>query len=304
MSPKRRLLNLRDSTPEPQVLHPVVRVRGLTRRLRYFDEETFVLRLKRGSIVIRLGQRLDLNSELQVTDMRTSRGGAYRVVWMSPCTQEGMSFLGLELLDPKADIWRPGSVADTAANEHAAPAALLECRQCSQRISTPQSEVDPEYITEGFTITHQCDTCNAETGWTYCGEASLAVEAPPLEQAAPPLEATPATEATAESPARRFAERRQIARMRLGLPIKVIRAKVGQPVYELCVTANVSRSGISFTAEQDYEPGEIVQIILPYHADSMAAPLPATVLREEASEGTQQKRVAVQFISSALPKAA
>jgi hypothetical protein len=79
---------------------------------------------------------------------------------------------------------------------------------------------------------------------------------------------------------------------------------VGHPVYELCVTANVSRTGISFTAEQDYEPGETVQIILPFHADSMATPLPATVLRAEASEGAETKRVAVRFIAAALPKAA
>ena len=304
MNPMRRLLSLRDSTTEPQVLHPAVRVRGLTPRLRYFDEETFVLRLKRGSIVIRLGQRLDLNSELQVTDVRTHRGGAYRVAWMSPCAQEGMSFLGLELLDPKADIWRPGAPSETAEKENTVPAALLECQQCAQRISTPLSEVDSQYITEGFTIIHQCDTCNAETGWTYCGETPMAANPLPLEQAAPPLEATPAAEGPLESPTRRFAERRQIARTRLGLPIKVIRSKIGQPVYELCVTVNVSRSGISFTASQDYEPGETVQIILPYHADSMAAPLPATVVREEANEGTQKKRVAVRFIVAALPKAA
>ena len=79
------------------------------------------------------------------------------------------------------------------------------------------------------------------------------------------------------------------------MPIKVMRNKYGRNLSDVGETINVSRTGAYFTTEQNYEPGETVEIILPYDPDSVAIPVPARVIRLDKAPGSYKKRVAVHL---------
>ena len=76
-------------------------------------------------------------------------------------------------------------------------------------------------------------------------------------------------------------DQRLKGRAPIHLAIKIIRTKYGMPTFDICETINVSRTGVYFTTEQGYEVGETVEVILPYHPDSVAIPVQARVVRQD-----------------------
>ena len=284
--------------PEVQV---DIRVRGLTHEPRYFDERTSTTRLTQDFIVIRLRVRVDLDAELHVTNMRTRIGGTYRVAWINTRAEQGRYSVGLELLDSEGEIWEPDLIPDDSETAHDAPEILLECQRCHQRVSNVVSEADTDSLGEGFTIARPCDTCKATTGWVYTVEAPPAVEAPPQKEAPSAGEATASADASAQKSAEFSKEQRQKGRAPIRLMVKIIRTKYGRDVFDICETINVSRTGVYFTTEQGYEVGEDLKIILPYHPDSIAIPVPARVVRQYERPGTGKKRVAIQLTSAPHP---
>jgi hypothetical protein len=268
-----------------------VRVRGLSHDQRYFDEQTSTSRLTQDFIVIRLRDKVDLDSELHVTNMRTQIGGTFRVTWMSPSQDQGVNAIGLELLDPEGEIWESESIPDGNGSGSAEPVVLLECQRCYLRVSTPVPEVETESLREGFSIARHCDTCKATTGWAYCVEKPQAEISAQEETAS----AGAASDASAKPSGRLMKELRDKGRAPIRMGIKIMRTKYGLPVHDICETINVSRTGVYFTTEQGYEPGEIVQVILPYHPESMDIPVRARVVRQDSRAGTYQKRVALRL---------
>jgi Tfp pilus assembly protein PilZ len=278
-----------------------IRVRGMTQEQRYFDEQTSTTRLTQDFIVIRLRARVDLDAELHVTNMRTQIGGTYRVAWINTRAEQGRYPVGLELLDSEGEIWEPDSIPDDSETAHDAPAVLLECQRCRNRVSTVVSEAETDSLGEGFTIACPCDTCKATTGWVYSVEAPPAVDAPSHEEAPSVVEAAASADASAQQTAESSKDQRQKGRAPIRLVIKIIRTKYGLDVFDICETINVSRTGVYFTTEQGYEVGENLEIILPYHPDSMAIPVPARVVRQDERPGTYQKRVAIRLTSAPPP---
>jgi hypothetical protein len=258
--------------------------------MHYFDLHVPALRVASESLVIRIGEKLDLGFELQVTDPTTSHNRDYRVAWMSAAQDEGTSVVGLELVDAEQQTGKPRPVpADL--EEPATPLVLLQCQQCSQTVSVAVPGVDAEFLIPGFIIARDCDTCNARTGWVYCVAPPPEAESPAPEQAPSQAEAA-ATEPVVNSSAL-STERREKGRVPLNLAIKVIRTGAGAPTYDVTETLNVSRTGICFTSRQDYEPGEKINVVFPYHPEGLEIALPATVMRQDARPGTAQKAVAI-----------
>lgn len=282
--------------PEVKV---AVRVRGMSHEELYFDEQTSTTRLTRDFIVIHLRNRVDLDFEVHITNMVNQVGGIYRVAWINTHPHEGGHSVGLELLDAEGEIWEADSISAGVAAEDAAPAALLECQRCNQRVTTTLPEVVADSLREGFSIARPCDTCKATTGWVFCIEKSPAAaegreEAPPQEITDQAAEASGALGGTRDN--------REKGRAPIRLAIKIIRSKYGLKVFDICETLNVSRTGVYFATEQGYEVGENLEVIVPYHPDSVAILLPAQVVRQDGRLGTSQKRVAIQFTSaSPLP---
>jgi hypothetical protein len=270
-----------------------IRVRGLSHEERYFDEQASATRVTRDFIVIRLSKLVDLENEIHITSLRTQVGGIFRVSWINTQPEEGLYWAGLELLDPEGDIWEPESVFASADAGSAAPAARLECQRCARQIHAPVPEAADGSLREGFVIARPCDTCKATTGWAYVVERPVATEAnsqvemPPSGQEAVPGAVLPPVE-----PGR---DQRQKGRAPIHLTIKIIRTKYGLPTYDVCQTINVSRTGVYFITEQGYDVGENLKVILPYHPDSVAIPVPARVVRQDERPGSYEKGVAIQI---------
>jgi len=275
--------------PEVKV---AIRVRGMSHDQRFFDELTSTTRLTQDFIVIRLRGRVDPDSELHIMNMRTQIGGTFRVAWINTRAQQDLYAVGLELIDPEGEIWEPDSIADGPTTEDAAPVILLECRRCHQTVCAPVPEAETESVGEGFTIARPCDACKATTEWVFTIEKSPAVEAPPPGD-------TASAEAPAETPDEPVKDHRLKGRAPIHLPIKIIRTKYGKPTFDICETINVSRTGVYFATEQGYEVGETVEVILPYHPDSVAIPVQARVVRQDGRPGSFQHRVAIHLTSRA-----
>jgi hypothetical protein len=278
--------------PEVRV---ALRVRGMSHEERYFDEQTSTTRVTQDFIVIRLSTRVALEIELHVLNMRTQIGGTYRVAWINTRAEQGFYSVGLELLDPEGEIWEADSIPEGLETGEAAPVVLLECQRCHRRASTPLPEAETASLGEGFTIARPCDTCKATTGWVYCVERPLAAEAARQEEMAPADASTPTSAESSK-------DQRQKGRAPIQLKIKIIRTKYGSATFDICETLNVSRTGLYFTTKQAYDVGETLEVILPYHLDSLAIPVQARVVRQDDLRGTYQKRVAIQLTSGAITK--
>jgi hypothetical protein len=291
--------------PEVRV---AVRVRGVSSEQRYFDERTCTTRLTPDFVVIRLRDQVDLDCELHITNMRTQMGGTYRVAWINTLAELGFYPVGLELLDPDGENRERDSIPEGVETEDAAPVALLECVGCYQRVSTPLPEAETASLGEGFTIARHCDICKATTGWVYCVENPRVAETPSEDEPTRQEELSPAAgrPAPAESSAQKTAgpskDHRLKGRAPIRMMVKINRTKYGLPVVDICETINISRTGLYFTTKQGYEVGEILEVISPYHPDSMAIPVQARVVRRDEFPGNCQKGVAIRFTPAfALP---
>lgn len=280
-----------------------VRIRGLSHEERYFDEQTFTTHVTRDFVVIRLRERVNIENEVHLLNMQTQMGGTYRVAWVNSHPEQGSHPVGLELIEPEGEIWGPDSIQEGSVDT--TPTVMLECQRCSQRAIIPVPEAPDTFLHDGFTMARACDFCKATTGWTFVDGTPGAVKA---HTAHFQVGRTPgATEtASAKSSSRLtsgpFKEQRQKGRAPIRLAIKVIRNKYGLPIFDVCRTINVSRTGVYFTTEQKYEVGENLEIILPYDPDSLSIPFPARVVRQDQRPGTYLRQVAIQLTSGGSPK--
>jgi len=276
-------------------LNATVRVRGMSQAHRFFDVQTFTSRVTEDYIVVLLGESVELDAELHVTNLRSQIGGTYRTAWTSPYFDEGTYRVGLELLDPEGEIWGVEELPGAAEDAGPLPPTLLACRRCSGKVSAEVPEAEPGALIAGFLISRHCDTCKATTAWAFCAEEA---PSPPAESEATEVahEAAPAPRPT--GPTR---ENREKGRAPIKLGIKITRSKYGMATHDVGETINVSRSGAYFATSHSYEPGEIVEVILPYQPDGLQIPVKARVIRQDDVPGTYQKRVAIHLLVGPVP---
>jgi len=286
----------------PEINIPI-RVRGLSLEERYFDEQSLTTRVTRDFIVIRLSKQVDLENEVHVTNLQTQIGGIYQVSWINTQSEAELYTIGLELLDPEGDIWEPGSIYEGVDLGDDAPTFLLECRRCSRHIHSAVPEADDGSLREGFVIARPCENCKATTGWVYLVEKPVVVEARACDTGEAPAAGPEAVAGGTAAPPDPLRDQRQKGRAPIHLTIKIIRTKYGLPTYDVCQTINVSRTGVYFITEQGYEVGETLKVIVPYHPDSLAIPVPARVVRQDERPGSYEKGVAIQLTPGAIGKA-
>jgi hypothetical protein len=273
-----------------------VRVRGMSQEQRFFDVQTITTRITHDFVVILLGEQVDLDVELHITNLQTEVGGTFRVAWTSPYADDGSFRAGLELLDPEGEIWAVDSLPDGAPDGDAGPTVVLQCARCAGKVSTEVPEAEGAALGAGFTIARHCDTCKATTGWVFHVESPVAADAA-SEATRMAYQSDPA----APRPAAPLKENREKGRAPIRMGIKIIRTKYGTPSHDVGETLNVSRTGAYFTTKHSYEPGEIVDVILPYHPEGMPIPVKAKVIRQDESPGSYQKRVAIHLLTGTTP---
>jgi Tfp pilus assembly protein PilZ len=79
----------------------------------------------------------------------------------------------------------------------------------------------------------------------------------------------------------------------LELPVKVTRQIYGTTLEDFSETINISRTGAYFQTSQNYNVGEIVQVVLPYKEGQQAIPVSARVIRIDQRPGSYYRAVAI-----------
>ncbi len=253
-----------------------IRVRGMSSRNKFFDEDCTTAFVGDQSAVIRLRNLVDLESEVHVMSLKTNVGGTFRVLWVNTREVDGFHDVGLELIDPEGDLWELESAPAQSEAPAAVPQAWLECRRCHQRLLTPVPEVQAEYLREGLLLARHCETCKATTAWAAA------------ESGAPP-EAQPPSESVARE------DQRAKGRAPIEIMVKVIRRKYGTTIEDICKTLNVSRTGVYFLTAKYYDLHEPVEVILPYKEGDVSIPLPAFVVRQDEAKETFEHGVALRL---------
>jgi hypothetical protein len=282
-------------TGTPKVELPV-RVRGLSQKQRYFDEQTRTTHITQDFIVTRLPELVDLDVELHVTNRQTMVGGTFRVAWINQRPDEGLYEAGLELLEQEGEIWDWSSIPTAVETAQEGPTIQLECARCYQQVSTTVPEADADSLREGFIIARPCETCKATTSWAF-GVPMPAVE-PVVEEPAADAIAAPAAAGAASAtpkPAGPSIENRLKGRAPIKMGIQIFRTKYGIDIFDICETINISRTGVYFSTTQGYEPGELVKVVVPYYPNTMSIPVPARVVRQDEQPGMHVKRVALHM---------
>jgi hypothetical protein len=287
----------------PEVRTPI-RVRGMSHEALYFDEQASTTHITHEFIVMETRNRVDLDSELHVTNVRNQIGGIYRVAWTNAQPQGELYRVGLELLDPEGEIWEADFIFESADTGEIHPVSL-ECERCKGRISLPILEAHAENVRDGFSMSRTCDTCKATTGWVYAGAAPANTEAAPAPAATAfqQVSQSPLASATASTAAPEQVtpfqqggiDQRKKGRAPIRLSMKLTRKKYGKVIYDICETINVSRTGVYFRTDQAYEPGENVYVVLPYDPGNTEIPVPGKVVRQDLNTGTYVKFVAIHL---------
>jgi len=242
-----------------------VRVRGMSTRQKFFDESTETSYVGKSSVITRIQNFVDLETELHVVNLRNNLGGTFRVTWMNTEGKEGWHDVGLELSEGEGNLWEIAPPSGEEATDAPLPHAWLQCHRCHEGQLTPVPEAEDEFIVDGFVISRPCDRCKATTPWGF----------------------TPAETEDATAGAERQKNMRSTGRAPLNIKIKVIREAYGMPLEDICETVNMSRSGACFQSRKSYAVGEQLRVILPYKEGDVAIPVPARVVRlDHAKDGS------------------
>jgi c-di-GMP-binding flagellar brake protein YcgR len=107
----------------------------------------------------------------------------------------------------------------------------------------------------------------------------------------PGQEAEPSINEIIESP-RPLENRRNHARVALKLPIRM-RSYYGEE--EFAKTENVSKGGVCFISEKNYQAGEILLVTCPYDRGAHNIEVRAKVVRAREMKGTGRKVYGVRY---------
>jgi hypothetical protein len=183
---------------------------------------------------------------------------------------------GVECLNDKENFWAiefPDSDRVDGEDAH----VLLECRICHSIALLPLTLKEVETLRTMGILARPCRTCLVETPWRFA-----AVRVPPnrMEDGANWLTANV-----------EFIERGHL-RVLMQLPLGI---RDWQGSVDVTRTENTSDSGICFTSERKYLPGEIVSVLFPFDAATQTPETPARIVREEAIEGSNRRIFGATF---------
>jgi hypothetical protein len=262
-----------------------IRVRGLSSDNKFFDEPGETCLVSRGLLVTRLQNLVDLETELYVINSDNNVGGLFRVLWVNTQPQEERYDVGLELIQADDDPWGISFPAEQEESAEPAAETWLACQRCHQRLLTPVPEATAEFFYEGFRISRTCDHCRATTPWEFAP-----AETPEAGPTA--AEAAGVGRIRMRKP---YIESRRKGRAPIETDIKVIRAREGTILEDICKTVNVSRHGAYFLTKETYAVGERVSVVLHYKEGDVSIPVPAYVVRVEPPKDGVHNAVAIRL---------
>ncbi len=255
-----------------------IRVRGMSVQNKFFDEKTQTTFLGPQTLVTRLQNLVELETEVHVMNLKSKVGGTFRVVWVNTVEKGGFHTLGLELCQAEGDLWKVKFTASGEGREEAE--GWIECQRCHQRLKAPIPGGRAEFFVEGIQISRPCVRCKATTPWARSAD--------------------PATETAGDGAGRAGGKKggkelRRKGRVPLEMQIKVVRDSFGFPFEEICTTVNVSRGGACFVSAHQYAVGENLKVYMPYKEGELGIPVPARVVRQNPVKGSPRNAVAIQM---------
>ena len=161
--------------------------------------------------------------------------------------------------------------------------ALLECRRCHAVKLSHLSMVEHEVLGTSGLLVKECEACGRSTSWSY-KEPSMPLAGDDAGAA------LPRPETLAEQPA--GSNRRIHNRVALQLPIRV-RGFYGAE--EFTRTENVSRGGVCFITDRNYEVGEVILVTCPFEKGGHNIEVRGQVVRRREMQGTGRKIYGVSY---------
>ena len=257
-----------------------IRVEGTDRNGVKFVENTRTILVNRQGARIYLKRMVSAGSLLDVTTTVAHRTGKFRVVGPTqPPSSEGGEW-GIETNESGKSIWGigfPPPLGDDIC------AALLECRRCHQVKLSQLSIVEHEVLGTSGLLARECEICERSTSWSF--------EEPTLALAADDAAATLLSDESL--PGRPpGVNRRSHNRVGLQMPLRV---RGFQDTEEFTRTENVSRGGLCFITDRDYEVGEVVLVTCPFEKNGHNIEVRGQVVRCREMQGTSRKIYGVSY---------
>jgi hypothetical protein len=243
-----------------------------------FREDARTLTLNRHGARIQLSRPLRAGQTVRLINPLARMEADFRVVGpVAPPSEHGGEW-GVECLDQTKNMW--GIQFPPPADQQASDAnALLECRKCHTVALQRLSLVEADVLQAAGLLARQCPICASVSPWGH-PEKQIAMDCPP---SAAVMAAGVQGAAAADSQAR---PQRQHPRACLQLPVRV-RDFYGR--VEITKTENVSKSGLCFGSEKDYQVGEAILVVCPYSNVSHNIEVRACIVRRQNLEGTDRR---------------
>lgn len=266
-----------------------IRVNGVDRFGKEFQESARTLVVNRHGARILLKQSVAAGTQLLITTAGGRRSAKFRVVGpIQPPTEEGGEW-GIECLESNSNLW--GIEFPPATRSDNECAALLECARCHTVKLLRLSMVEHEVLGNSGLLVRDCVACSRPTSWTFRDPAAQPF--PEWAEPAPAVAAgnagLPAASPRGDEAAALFRGNERVA---LQLPIR-LRSFSGKE--EFSRTENVSRGGLCFIGEGNYEIGEVILITCPYEKDRQNTEVRGQVVRRREIQGSGRKIYGVSY---------
>ncbi len=229
-----------------------IRVFGLEAARGGFCEDTQTVMVNRAGARIVLKHRVFPGDSLRIVNLENSSEDDFRVVGPTRLESAEVAEWGVECSDPKRNIWGI-EFSPPLALGSSEVAALLECRQCGEKVMWLVSLMDVEVLDSTGMVPLDCQRCGKPTYWAYADISRRPRAFSRSESTAPPPRAVEVEE--------KQDERR--ARKRLGLKLTIlVRSQKGEE--EITKTENLTKAGVAAILRIDLSVGDIVKIACPY----------------------------------------
>jgi hypothetical protein len=255
-----------------------------------FSEASRTLLINQNGAVIVLN--LDLKPEQPIhlkrkSPLESHREADVRVVGQFGREKEGFLY-GVEILDPKIDLWGI-EFPPIATSEEAVARMLLECSYCRGREVVYLNELELRGFETNRGIARHCKTCGVPSIWT---------QAPHEDEKKLTSRAARARRDQKDVlPAGGEQRERQRIRMKTRLTACIRQAGADD---ELAVCEDISPIGICFRSKRRFDADASIDVAVPYAPDSANIFLPARIVYSEElpkaglfRHGTEYKRRAV-----------
>lgn len=257
-----------------------IRVEGTDSKGEKFQEATRTLVINRHGARIELKRPVAPGQPLRIVNLGSNREAEFRVVGRTAPLKEAAGEWGVECHDEKKNIW---GIDFPPLDGESGGSALLECRRCENVSLTPLSVVELDVLTNAGLLTRDCKQCGQATPW---GNAEKVVGMP-----APGPGLDPSIKEVMEPP-RPESSRRQHSRVSMKMPIRVRDWQGGE---EITKSENVSKGGLAFMTEKNFEIGEALQVTCPYDPRGTSIEIRARVVRRREMKGTGNKVYGVRY---------